>query len=350
MAPEAEIGDLADIGEDRQLEAGGPARVNPLVLSAAGPGFPHAFVGTDGAARFAGVDVELEAIVGRLDESLWFDGDPSNDHRMLGALYASLRPAFLPGVELGIVHAQIEPWGGDEGTEASDLGTLERMQLGSAFARWVMPASNAEVYGEWARRDLWSDLFGGRLRGGDIAFTLGVQKAWAVGDRWVRAHGELTTLRTAEALRDGGRVRSPYVHARLQQGWTHRGRALGAAIGPGSDAQAVGVDLLRGAGSVGVRLERTRFDDETYARMWAPWYSYRGHDVEVAAVVPVAFVRGSVQVHAELSVAHRWNRHFTGFDRLTQARRSDRNLGALAAIPDVGTNRVAEGIGGQSIA
>jgi hypothetical protein len=38
-------------------------------------------------------------------------------------------------------------------------------------------------------------------------------------------------------------------------------------------------------------------------------------------------VRAGLQVHAELALARRWNRHFTGFDRLTQARRSDTNLG-----------------------
>jgi hypothetical protein len=313
-------------GVSTQTVRWGPARWNPIVLSAAGPGFPHVFVGTDGAARLPGVDGELELIVGRLDESPYFDGDPANDRRLLAALFASVRPDLLTGLELGIVHAQVEPWDQEEEPEATDLGALERMQLGAVFARWVLPASHAEVYGEWARRDLWADLFGGRLRGGDLGFTLGVQKAWAVGERWVRLHGEATSLRTADALRDG-RVRSFYVHSRVGQGWTHRGRPLGAAIGPGSDAQALGVDLLRGAGSVGLRIERTRFDDEAYARNWAPWYTYKGHDVEVAVVVPIAIVRGGIRLHAEASLAHRWNRHFTGFDRITQRRRSEDNFG-----------------------
>jgi hypothetical protein len=306
----------------------GPARRNPLVLGPGGPGFAHAFVGTATPVVVGGVGVTFEAIRGRLEESSWFDRDPENDHRTLDGARLSLNWDRVPGLELGLLHTRVSP----EMTMPPDsLAHLAHLEMGSLVARWLIPSARTELYAEWGRENLVSGWLGRAPSvEGANAFTLGAEHLYPTSRGWLQLYVELTSLRAAQALLAGGTAPSLYTHSRVTQGYTHRGDLLGAPIGPGSDAQTLGVQWMEGWGSVGFMIERLRYDDETYARQWAEWYNYQGHDTELRGSIPVTLRRsmgrlGTAELEGELIRGMRWNRHFTGFDRLGQQTFSEWN-------------------------
>lgn len=306
----------------------GPARRNPVILGMGGPGFPHLFLGSSTPRNIPGGVLEGELVWGRVSESDHFFEDPQNRHRLFGGVMLQFRPGGSETLEVGITHAHVENLDPLSFHGVSflvnpfvprdrELGRLDRLQLGSLFLRYAIPEVGTEIYGEWGRRDLWADLL--RLDAftrGDAGFTFGFEHVRGEPARELRIHGEFTSLRTTRALGDGGRPRTFYVHSRVRHGFTHRGRVLGAPIGPGSDAQALGVDLgLGGRGRVGLLLERVRRDDDAYFRTWAPFLGFRGHDVEHTLALPFS-VRWR-DLEAEGTVARSWrrNRNFTGHFR-----------------------------------
>lgn len=323
--------DRIAVGISTERLAWGPARRNPVVLGGGGPGFPHLFAGTAEPLAVPGGDVEAEAVWGRVSESDHFFDEPQYEHRLFGGLLARFRPSFAEGLEVGLTHAHVEnrdplASGGIANLfnpfvpRSRELGRLDRLQLGSVFFRYVLPERGTEIYGEWGRRDLWADALRLKtLTRGDAGFAFGFQHVWTrEGERIsrVRAHGELTSLRTTRALLDGGRPTSFYVHSRVRHGFTHRGRVLGAPIGPGSDAQALGADVFFGERArVGLMVERVRTDDDAYLRVWARFFSFRGHDVEQTLALPFALRWDPLEVRG--TVAHSWrtSRHFTGLFR-----------------------------------
>src|SRR5690606_19519601 len=141
---------------------------------------------------------------------------------------------------------------------------LRDNQLFSIFARWAFPEVGFEVFAEWARDDHWEDL-DDLLMEPDHSQTymLGFQKVVLAGPRWVRLYGELAHLQSSSTYRSGrGGPFIMYAHSQLRQGYTHRGQLLGAAIGPGSDAQILGADVFAPWGMAGLFLERVRWDND----------------------------------------------------------------------------------------
>jgi hypothetical protein len=101
-----------------------------------------------------------------------------------------------------------------------------------------------------------------------------------------------------------------YTHAEVPQGHTHRGQLLGAAVGPGSDAQYLALDVLDAGRSWGLWMERVRWDDDAYVRQKAPLYGRDGHDVELGLGVRHARPMGGVRLQVEASTRLRRNRQF----------------------------------------
>jgi hypothetical protein len=301
----------------------GPALRYPLLLGAGAPGFPHLALSTARPLRLgAFAAVELRVLWGVLEESEHFDLASGNDRRLLGGLVASLQPSLLPGFTVGaasLVHSRLDAF------EAADLlnfvqaptqdvaGNVDGNGLGALFARWAVPGSGFEALVEWARDDYASDMDllvsePDRAR----ALTLGVQQVGRWGDRLLRLHVETTRLTADEPdIEQAGLARAVfYTHAEVPQGHTHRGQLLGAAVGPGSDAQYLALDLLAPGGSWGVWFERVRWDDDAYVRQKAPTYGRDGHDVELGIGVRHARPVGAIRVSLEASTRLRRNRQF----------------------------------------
>lgn len=305
----------------------GPAQRYPLLLGNTAPGFMHLAFGTARPHDLRFAALEARALWGRLEESEHFDSDPANDSRLFAGFSAELQPYALPGLYLGFsrvhvldldglaLHRQfLAPFwsmGGDDGSYTDHPG----YRLLSVSGRWVFPEAGFEAYAEWATRARWTGLSDFlREPGRGQAYLLGFQHLSPHGRLWVRTYGEIVQLAGSPKLpRDGGPI-SFYTDPRVPQGHTHRGQLLGAAIGPGSDAQILGLDLITPWTTIGVFAERTRRDEDAYFTIWTRYYGRDGHDVALRAGVRQNLFLGPFSIGWALTTEDRRNRNLLRLD------------------------------------
>jgi hypothetical protein len=318
----------------------GPAQQNPLLLGNTAPGFAHLALGTARPHDLRIGALEARVVWGRLEESPYFDGEVKNDTRLFAGLIAALQPYALPGLHLGFARAHILElddlaahrrilapfWSMGGGDEAG--GEHPGYQLVSLFGRWAFPDAGFEAYAEWASRARWSDLSDFiREPGRDQAFLVGFQYVVPAGPRWVRAYGEVVQLGGSPKLPREGGPHSFYTDPRIRQGHTHRGQLLGAAIGPGSDAQILGIDLFTSWGRTGLFAERTRRDEDAYFTIWTRYYGRSAHDIALRGGLRQLFFLGDYSVGWTLSYEGRRNRNFIGLDGANWDLLHERNWG-----------------------
>lgn len=319
----------------------GPARFYPLVLSNTGEGFPHVFLGTTRPLDIWVGRLEAQVFAGRTHESEYFDGDPYNDYRYMVGNIANVELRWLPGLYLGgsrVYQDLRRPWEGLElDRYLQDLVDLPFVQervnrignaLASIFARWVLPESGFEVYVEWAREDYWFNLKD-LIREPDHsqAYMLGFQKVLASerGRRWIRISGELAHLGQSATFRSGRGLSPFYTHGIIDAGHTHKGQLLGAWIGPGSDAQQLGLDVFIPHNRFGLRLERVRYNDDAYYARWARYYGEARHDVELAIGLSHVARIGALEISWSADYANRLDRDFVALDAVSYDPYSEHN-------------------------
>lgn len=300
----------------------GPAQRMPLLMGASAPGFPHVFVGTSRPRDIGIGRIEAQAFWGRLTESAYFDDDPANDHTLLAGLTLVFEPVFARGLFIGANRMHLAGWDGSDAyamivdpyvdVRGNPFGDN---QLLSLFARWVLPAAGFEVYGEWARDDHWEHWKDLLLEPDHSqVYMLGFQKTGSLGDADLRWFGELAHLQAAMPLRAARGVITFYTHSQVTQGFTHQGQLLGAWIGPGSDAQLIGVERIAGERMTGLGIERVRFDDDAYYNHWGRIYGHNGHDVALTGLLRHTEPVGDFAVRTLLGFSRRHNRNFIRFD------------------------------------
>jgi hypothetical protein len=140
--------------------------------------------------------------------------------------------------------------------------------------------------------------------------VLGVQKVYQSANRLTRVYGELIHLGESAPVRSGRGFFSYYTHAVITAGHTNRGQLLGAAIGPGSDAQLIGVDFFSAKGRTAARIERTRYDEDTYYRQFARRFGESRHDAEISMSASRLQLFDPFEVEAEVMVSRRYDRDF----------------------------------------
>lgn len=267
----------ADVGAGTEHHWWGPGVRNALVLSANAPGFPHLFVRPTKPIDTPIGTLDVRWLRGALVESRYFDLDPLDDLRAYGALGLTWAPRPLPHLTVGIAsatYARVGSWGMIAGDFAEDLSNVlllgvgkrrprsERDGVWSLFGRWAFPATRAEAWGELARVRVREQGTVLTAPARASAWTLGAQ--WAglsVGPRALRLQGEVTDLAQGR-----GAAREPwYTSAVVPQGYTHRGRVLGAAIGPGARSAWLAADLVGGRVDAGVTWTRIAWNDDLRA-------------------------------------------------------------------------------------
>ena len=302
----------------------GPARRYPILLSNTAPGFLHIRLGTSRAVDIGFAKLDLDFLWGRLDESGQFDAIADNDHRLFTGVFLELRPALAPGLSLGIAGVQHNRWNEARRYFVNFLTFPFKEQESSAGngllsvqARWRLTESEAEFYAEWAREDFWLN-FDDLLAEIDHSqgYVLGFEKILRGSSTPLRVSGELIHLGASATFQSRGIVSraSFYEHGRVPQGHTNRGQLLGAAIGPGSDAQYLAADLLFDRRTLGVYLERIRRDEDAYYEHFVQTYAFRGHDVEWTVGVTGGETAGKVRIEWESALSRRKNRSFIGLD------------------------------------
>lgn len=258
----------------------GPAIRNPLLMSGDGEGFGHLFAQTLNPLSTPLGSIHAKWILGRLEESDQFDADPSNDIRTLSGAVVALNPGFEPGLSIGVARVVFSPaeTTGDLLGAAFDflrpVGSVASVpgdtmlasgpdQLFSVFAHWVFPDAGFETWGEWGRaeeptslRDFFETPRHSR------GYTLGIRHTQSVGSAArFSVEAEHTSLEPSQSFRTRQHGEW-YASRRVPQGYTHRGRVLGAGIGPSGSSQWLAVDWSGAGWHIGLFGTRIRWENE----------------------------------------------------------------------------------------
>jgi hypothetical protein len=303
----------------------GPQRFFPVLMSSSGAGFPHLFVGTGRPVDIGIGRLTADLIWGRLTESDFFDNDSANNRRLFGGLVLGFQPKPLPGLTIGgsrVNHEFEQP-----GMSLSEIlrapyvdlrGNFLDNQLLSVFGRWAFVGAGFEMYFEWGRDDHWinnDDLL--KTFEHTQVYSIGFQKAVTRDRDWWRVYGELGHLGAGYSYRgrSTGGTGTFYLNVDIPQGHTVRGQMLGAWIGPGSDAQILGVDRLAEIGEVGLFVERVRYNSDLYYERWSNQFVDSGYDVEITAGGHWLRRTRSLEYKASGALSRRWNRSFLSLER-----------------------------------
>jgi hypothetical protein len=321
-------------GFSTENEWWGPGIDNALVLSDNAPGFPHLLIASSHpfATRLGKVDFRW--LVGGLTNSAFFDTATNRNTRSISTAVVAIRPRGIENLSLGVARSVIGTstgWGeiplrwlevfhntghpNDGAPYDSTLHPGGRDQLYSVFARWVLPASGAEIYGEWGRLDLprnLRDMLVQPNRG--QAYTLGLQwtrQAFTPAGR-LHFRAENTSLEQALAQRE--RFAGVwYTSRRVLEGFTNEGEVLGAALGPGSSGQTAEVNYLAKRGFFGFEFGRTRYNEDV--RQVAPMVDYLrwcSHDIGLQYGMHGGFSGAAGTVSFRFLAQNRLNAWFQG--------------------------------------
>lgn len=326
----------ARFGVATENEWWGPGIRNAILMSNNAEGFPHAFLATDSPVESRVGSFEGRWIVGTLTESLHFDSDFANDFRSISGVIGTYRPKWERNITIGlsrVVYASVQ-----EATSASrhafdafswwkrqnlppdstiaDSDALQahqerapapyaREQMTSFFGRWVFPEDQLEVYAEWAHTALPS-TFGDILREPNHGqgYTLGFQWARPVAQDRIRIQGEVTYLEESSSFNNQA-APSFYVSGGVPQGYTHRGRTIGAAIGPGASSQWIASDYIANDWRFGLFAGRIRWDNDVYYR--GVDRREGGHDVSLFGGVRAGVRFLGAQLRTDLGWGYRFN-------------------------------------------
>lgn len=250
----------------------------PLIMSNNAPGMPHFFFGTRGPLKIPYVgSFEFKYFGGFPKDSDYFDQDVQYQYdRFMNGINLSYSPFFAPNIHFGWTRA-VHTYMIDGGLTSEDLGLIfdpfllknfektrgpisiikPRNHLTSLYARWVWPESEMEIYGEYFRDDFAYDmrdlLMEPRHNSG---YAFGFQKLiFAPLAHFYRVNVEFTNMTPSnlEVVRPQNYF---YTDRLVRQGHTNQGQLIGAAIGPGSNSQFLGVDAYFDTGRVGIFMRR----------------------------------------------------------------------------------------------
>jgi len=299
----------------------GPGLRNDVLLTNNAPGFWHAHLSLARPVSIGIGTLSGRWIWGSLRESEYFDTLRANDRRYVTGAVVSFTPRWAPGLELGAARLFQETW--PEGFGADDVlrflrpvfknsqvsannptGDDGQDQVAAVFARWALPASGLELYGEWAKGDHSADLRDLFVEPEHASgYLMGLSKILSKGpDRLWRLSSELTLLGAPRT----SPLRSPgagffYVHTAIPQGYTHRGQVLGAGIGPGSSQLSLSVDRFAPWGRAGLSVLRTVYDNDRYYRRTDLGSDFRSHEVEPSVRAEAMVFRGPWDLTASLT-------------------------------------------------
>jgi len=333
----------------------GPGARNGILMSSNAQGFPHLNLRTNQPLETGAGAVEARWVLGRLEESPYFDFDETNDFRSISALAVTLSPAFDPDLTVGFaraVYAPAEDSGLPIGAAFDVLRNVGRPasadgdsltapgpdQLFTIFGRWRFPASGMEAYAEWGRyeqpRNLRHLL---TMPSHSQGYTVGAQWARDAFAGRFRLQSEVTYLEPSTSYRVRP-VHDWYTSRSVPQGYTHLGRVIGAGIGPGGSSQWLAADYLQSRWHAGTFAGRIRWENQAQFTYPA---EYRFADVTLFGGLRAGFDAGYIRADVQLSTGFRYNYLFQaqplspGHHRGVDIRNTSVSLTLSAGGPDV---------------
>jgi len=263
----------------------GPGKRNALLMSNNAAPFLHMTLNTVKPVQTPIGSFEGQLIGGKLNNTIFTPPDtatkvfflsnlyhPKRDSwRYLSGMVLTWQPKWTPGLFVGysrvsqVYHDEISRFadlipffnGRNDLNLDADLLRTANQQMSSAFFRWVLPESKAEIYAEFGTNGNSRSLREFMLRPNlNRAFTVGVSKIYSIGNKG-GIEIELETTQMGQVVRSTIRnAESWYLHPHIRQGYTNMGQVIGAGIGPGSNAQYLGINWFRGINRIGIFGER----------------------------------------------------------------------------------------------
>ncbi|HEU0012089.1 MAG TPA: capsule assembly Wzi family protein, partial [Longimicrobium sp.] len=314
------------LGAATESQWWGPGIRSGILFSNNAPGFPHLFLRTARPLRTPLGRLEGKWLLGELSSSGFrTPEDDADGRRALSALGLTLQPGA--GFTLGIaraVYSPAEELGDVMGAAADAVGQWNAgrdstgraaEQMTALSARWLSPGDGAELYVEWARRELPAS-FREVLEQPEHSqgYTLGGQLARPTGAGALRFQAEHTTLEKSPTFRDRP-IGSWYASRRIPEGYTHRGQVVGAGIGPGASGQWLAMDYVARTGQLGTFLGRVRWANDAYYDKPGGPNRYRAHDVSIFAGARGGFDLGGARLGVEYTLMRRWNYLFQNYSQ-----------------------------------
>lgn len=298
----AELGRLT-FGFSTENEWWGPGIDNALILSNNAPGFPHLVLRSSRPIGSLLGEIEFRWLVGGLSESPFFDDDESNNTRSLASAAVTIRPRGVENLTVGVARSVVgttNGWGeiplrwlevlhntghpNDGAPYDSTLHPGGRDQIASIFARYVVPASGAEIYGEWGRLDFPRNLRDALVQPNrGQAYTLGLQWTRRAFSPTGLLHVRVENTSLEQTLAQKNRFAGVwYTSRRVLQGFSNEGEVLGAAVGPGSSGQMAELNYLSRPAFFGLAFGRTRYNEDVHQNAPMVYYlRWCSHDVEL---------------------------------------------------------------------
>jgi hypothetical protein len=259
----------ADVGISTAAVSWGPGVRSHLLLGPDAPGIPRVFVQTNHPVTTSIGSWSGTAFMGTLTESPFFDQVSSNDLRTLTAWNLAWSPSANSPTVIGIEHLGMRT-GSPFGRSDQKL-TGPTDQLNGLYARMSGPGDGMRAYMEIARSGAlpsFRRFFEIPYQG--IAYMVGVQKETHVQNGTLLFTGELSNLEQPIEIR-GQQTQDFYTSSDIAQGWTQRGQLLGSGPGPGGQSQWLSVDWITRARTIGVFIERVRWNEDAFTRQYTPF-------------------------------------------------------------------------------
>lgn len=303
----------------------GPGVRNALVLSNHAQGIPRLFIRMPAPLETPAGMLDLHWTSGVLTESLFFDSLSDNDLRTFNAFGVSFVPIWVPHLTVGVTRSLVDELGSNDEVFPNGARILawdpgSAQQVLGMFARWYFPRDGFEVYGELAHHNAPGTLAEALAPFGQTAsYTLGLQWARPVSAdsaRTLRLQAELSNLENRTPPGRAAELSSAYTSRDVVQGYTQRGRSIGAAIGPGSSAQWVGLDYFAPKWQVGGGFSRVRWDTDAFYTQ-PTGISFIAHDVSLIATLRGGLEVGPANLSAQLIRESRLNYLFQNYTVFT---------------------------------
>lgn len=256
----------------------GPAADLPLVLGTHAGGFPHVFLGSSRPWNLGIGRAHGRIVWGSLAQTEFSSISGHGSRRYASGVVGTFSPRGADGLEVGVTRFFHSAWP-SRGLRARDLlqpvqpflkadldstgqGGDDRWlpdnQIASVFARWVLPRTGAEFWGEYVRNDHNWDFQDFLLEPDhEAGYVLGGRKVWARPGRLVSLSAEWLDTQTSHLL-TVRRQGTLYAHGHQRQGHTQRGQLLGSPAAFGGGGMVLALESYSPAGRWKVDFTRTR--------------------------------------------------------------------------------------------
>jgi hypothetical protein len=312
----------------------GPGVKNALIMSTNAPGFLHWTVQTNQPIKTKIGSFEGQMIGGELTNSGFeppriysaYNGNyvyqpKRNLNRYMTGMVLTWNPKWTPNLFIGFAKASYLykedlsnpidylPLQGFFGKALTNTEkNNQKASMGSLFARYLLPKSNAEVYMEFGRKDQALSPF-------DFFNTNAFRRAYVVGFRKLfptknKANILFATELTQMQAQTGELIQNPdswYSHNYVTQGYTHQGRSIGAGIGPGSNSQSFEISWLKGFKRIGLQFERLRHQSDFYYYAFEYNQDFRRHWIDLSTNLKVDWNFKNLFLSGQFGVVRSYN-------------------------------------------